>query len=203
MLNPFLRELQKKQLRSIIPILLNIFGGQSSKERKHFMPYKMLVVDDTAFMRKMAADCLKQHGHTVIGEAVNGKEGIQKYKELSPDIVMMDLMMPEMNGIDAIKEILALNPEAVILVCSVSNQQKQILDAMEAGAKCYLTKVKINMWLLQGTSLFHPLEELHCRPLRLQPRQARHTAATPTNAPAAIRLMSLFEQYVYPMIQLH
>jgi CheY-like chemotaxis protein len=104
------------------------------------MSYNILVVDDTAFMRKMAADCLKQHGHTVIGEAVNGKEGIQKYQELSPDIVMMDLMMPEMNGIEAIKEILQINADAVILVCSASNQQEQIFDALEAGAKGYLTK---------------------------------------------------------------
>lgn len=104
------------------------------------MSYKILVVDDTTFMRKMATDCLKQHGHTIVGEAVNGREGIQKYKELMPDIVMMDLTMPEMNGIDAIKEILTLNTDAVILVCSASNQQEQIFDALEAGAKGYITK---------------------------------------------------------------
>ena len=104
------------------------------------MSYKILVVDDTSFMRKMAADCLKQYGHIVIGEAVNGREGIQKYKELQPDIVMMDLNMPEMSGIEAIKEILQINPEAIILVCSASNQQDEIDDALEAGARGYLSK---------------------------------------------------------------
>jgi len=104
------------------------------------MSYKILVVDDTSFMRRMASDFLKKHGHTVIGEAVNGMEGIQKYKELQPDIVLMDLNMPEMSGIEAIKEILKINPEAAILVCSASNQQEEIFDALDAGAKGYLTK---------------------------------------------------------------
>ncbi len=110
-----------------------------SKEVK-VMAYRILIVDDTAFMRKMAADCLIQHGHTVIGEAVNGRDGIEKYKELQPDIVMMDLNMPEMNGIEAIKEILHFNPLAIILVCSASNEQEHISDALKAGAKGYLTK---------------------------------------------------------------
>jgi two-component system chemotaxis response regulator CheY len=104
------------------------------------MSYKILVVDDTTFMRKMATDCLTQHGHTVVGEAVNGRDGIEKYRELQPDIVMMDLNMPEMSGIEAIKEILRINPEAVLLVCTTSNQQEHIADALAAGAKGYLTK---------------------------------------------------------------
>lgn len=104
------------------------------------MAYKVLVVDDTMFMRKMAADCLKQYGYIFCGEATNGKEAVEKYVELQPDIVMMDLTMPEMNGIDAIKAILNINPDAVILVCSASNQQDMIFDALEAGAKGYLMK---------------------------------------------------------------
>jgi DNA-binding NarL/FixJ family response regulator len=104
------------------------------------MSYKILVVDDTSFMRKMATDSLRQFGHIVIGEAVNGKDGIQKYIELKPDIVIMDLNMPEMSGIEAIKEILQINPEAAILVCSASNQQDEINDALEAGARGYLSK---------------------------------------------------------------
>jgi DNA-binding NarL/FixJ family response regulator len=113
--------------------------ANETKEGYH-MSYKILVVDDTSFMRKMAADCLTQFGHIVIGEAVNGKDGIQKYKELKPDIVIMDLNMPEMSGIEAIKEILQINPEAAILVCSASNQQDEINDALEAGARGYLSK---------------------------------------------------------------
>ncbi|WP_082034405.1 response regulator [Cohnella kolymensis] len=104
------------------------------------MSYRVLVVDDTNFMRKMMADCLNQSGHVVAGEAANGREAIQMYEQLRPDFVVMDLTMPEMNGIDAIKEILAIHPKAVILVCSASNQQDMIFDAMEAGAKGYIMK---------------------------------------------------------------
>jgi DNA-binding NarL/FixJ family response regulator len=104
------------------------------------MAYNFLIVDDTNFMRKMAADCLKQYGHVVAGEATNGKEAIKQYEELQPDIVMMDLTMPEMNGLDAIKEILKIDPTAVILICSASNQQEMIVEALDIGAKGYLMK---------------------------------------------------------------
>jgi DNA-binding NarL/FixJ family response regulator len=104
------------------------------------MAYRFLVVDDTSFMRKMAADCLLEFGYEVAGEATNGKEAIQLYEELRPDVVMMDLTMPEMSGYDAIKAILAINPDAVVLICSGSNQKDLILEAMDAGAKGYLMK---------------------------------------------------------------
>ncbi|MCF6411668.1 response regulator [Pseudalkalibacillus salsuginis] len=104
------------------------------------MSYKFLVVDDTSFMRKMATDCLKQYGHIVAGEAVNGKEAVQKYKAIQPQVVMMDLTMPEMNGIEAIKEILKFDAEAIILVCSASNQKDMIKEALDAGAIGYLMK---------------------------------------------------------------
>jgi DNA-binding NarL/FixJ family response regulator len=104
------------------------------------MSYNFLIVDDTTFMRKMAADCLRQYGHVVVGEATNGKEAISQYQELQPDVVMMDLTMPEMNGIDAIKEIIKIDPTAVILICSASNQQDMIVDALDTGAKGYLMK---------------------------------------------------------------
>lgn len=104
------------------------------------MSYRFLIVDDTQFMRKLAADSLRQFDYEVAGEAENGKEAIKRYQELQPDVVMMDLTMPEMNGIEAIKEILNIDPSAVILVCSASNQQDMIQDALTAGAKGYLTK---------------------------------------------------------------
>lgn len=104
------------------------------------MSYRFCIVDDTSFMRKMAADILKQHGHEVAGEAANGKDAISQYAQLRPDIVLMDLQMPEMNGTDAIREILRIDPEAVILVCTASNQQDLVEGAMEAGAKGYLMK---------------------------------------------------------------
>jgi len=102
--------------------------------------YTILVVDDTSFMRKMATDCLQLYGHKVVGEAINGKDGIEKYNKLHPDIVLMDLNMPEMNGIDATKEILRIHPQAIILVCSTGNQQTHFDEALAVGAKGYLTK---------------------------------------------------------------
>jgi DNA-binding NarL/FixJ family response regulator len=104
------------------------------------MSYRVLVVDDTNFMRKMAGDCLKQHGYEVAGEAVNGREAVKLYDELRPDIVLMDLTMPEMNGIDAMEEILKMNSDAVVLICSASNQQSMIHEALASGAKGYLMK---------------------------------------------------------------
>lgn len=104
------------------------------------MSYRFCIVDDTSFMRKMAADILRQNGHEVIGEAANGKDAISLYEKLRPDIVIMDLQMPEMNGTDAIREILRFDSEAVILVCTASNQQELVEEAMAAGAKGYLMK---------------------------------------------------------------
>jgi CheY-like chemotaxis protein len=104
------------------------------------MGHKVLIVDDTLFMRKMLADCLTQNGYEVAGEASNGREAIQRFEELRPDVVMMDINMPEMGGIEAIKEILKLDSNAVILVCTAVNQQDLILEAMEVGAKGYVMK---------------------------------------------------------------
>ncbi|WP_199614102.1 response regulator [Paenibacillus alkalitolerans] len=104
------------------------------------MSYSVLIVDDTNFMRKMSADYLKQFGYTVAGEAANGREAVELYVTLKPHIVMMDLTMPEMNGIEAIKEIMKIDPKAVVLVCSASNQQDLIFDALDAGAKGYIMK---------------------------------------------------------------
>ncbi|MBO9598723.1 MAG: response regulator [Cohnella sp.] len=104
------------------------------------MTYRFCIVDDTNFMRKMAADILRNNGHEVVGEAANGKDAISQYEQLRPDIVIMDLQMPEMNGTEAIREILRIDPEAVILVCTASNQQDLVDGAMEAGAKGYLMK---------------------------------------------------------------
>ncbi|WP_425262694.1 response regulator [Paenibacillus thermotolerans] len=104
------------------------------------MPITILIVDDTHFMRKMASDYVTQYGHLVVGEAANGREAVLQYKSLRPDVVMMDLTMPEMNGVEAIKEIIDLDPEAVIIVCSASNQQDLIFEALDAGAKGYVLK---------------------------------------------------------------
>ncbi|MBT1248000.1 MULTISPECIES: chemotaxis protein CheY [unclassified Thermosipho (in: thermotogales)] len=104
------------------------------------MGKKILIVDDAAFMRMMLKDIITKAGHEVVGEAANGKEAVEKYKELKPDIVTMDITMPEMNGIEAIKEIKKIDPNATIIVCSAMGQQAMVIEAIQAGAKDFIVK---------------------------------------------------------------
>jgi two-component system chemotaxis response regulator CheY len=99
----------------------------------------VLVVDDAAFMRMMIRDILSKEGF-IIHEAVNGADAVQKYGELGPDLVTMDITMPEMNGIDALRAIRAADPDARVLMVSAMGQQKMIMDALEAGAMDFLVK---------------------------------------------------------------
>lgn len=101
---------------------------------------KILIVDDAAFMRMMLRDIFLGAGYEVVGEAANGVEGIQKYKELRPDFVTMDITMPEMNGIEATKEITAFDANAKIVMCSAMGQQSMVLDAIKSGARDFLVK---------------------------------------------------------------
>ena len=101
---------------------------------------KVLIVDDAAFMRMMIKDILTKGGHEVVGEAANGLEAIERYKELKPEVVTMDITMPEMNGIDAIKEIRKIDPNATIIVCSAMGQQAMVIEAIQAGAKDFIVK---------------------------------------------------------------
>lgn len=104
------------------------------------MSFNILVVDDTKFMRKMLTDILKQYGYQVVGEAENGRQAVQRYEELRPDVVLMDITMPEMDGIDAMKEIRRIDSDAVVLICSAMSQQDLISDALKAGANGYVMK---------------------------------------------------------------
>ncbi len=104
------------------------------------MSNNILVVDDAAFMRMMIKDILTKNGFNVIGEAQDGVQAIEKYKELSPDLVTMDITMPEMDGITALKHIKAFNPEAKVLMCSAMGQQAMVIDAIQAGAKDFIVK---------------------------------------------------------------
>ncbi|HJV45611.1 MAG TPA: response regulator [Bacillota bacterium] len=104
------------------------------------MSARVLVVDDAAFMRMMLKDILTKNGVEVVGEAANGNEAVDKYKELSPDIVTMDITMPEKDGISAVKEIRSLNPQAKIIMCSAMGQQPMVLEAIQAGAKDFIVK---------------------------------------------------------------
>jgi len=97
-------------------------------------------VDDAAFMRMLIKDVLTKNGFEVIGEAENGKIAIDRYKELNPDLVIMDITMPEMNGIDSLKGIKAANPAAKVVMCSAMGQQAMVIEAIQSGAKDFIVK---------------------------------------------------------------
>ncbi len=104
------------------------------------MSRTVLIVDDAIFMRTMIGDILKQAGFEVIGEASSGVEAVQKYKELEPDLVTMDIVMPDMGGIDAVREIMKEDPDARILMCSAMGQQGLVVEAIQAGARDFVVK---------------------------------------------------------------
>lgn len=104
------------------------------------MGKRVLVVDDAAFMRMMIKDILGKNGYEIAGEAENGSVAVDKYKEIKPDIVTMDITMPEMDGIAAVKEIMAFDPAAKVIMCSAMGQQSMVIDAIQAGAKDFIVK---------------------------------------------------------------
>ncbi|QFF98542.1 response regulator [Psychrobacillus glaciei] len=104
------------------------------------MSKRILIVDDAAFMRMMIKDILTKNGFEVVGEAGDGAQAVEKYAELKPDLVTMDITMPEMDGITALKEIKGKNPNAVIIMCSAMGQQAMVIDAIQAGAKDFIVK---------------------------------------------------------------
>ncbi|UCC74752.1 MAG: response regulator [Gemmatimonadota bacterium] len=104
------------------------------------MSRTVLIVDDAIFMRTMIADILKGAGFEVVGEASSGSEAVEKYKELKPDLVTMDIVMPDMGGIDAVREIVKFDPDARILMCSAMGQQGLVVEAIQAGARDFVVK---------------------------------------------------------------
>ncbi|KOO46603.1 response regulator [Priestia koreensis] len=104
------------------------------------MSKRILVVDDAAFMRMMIKDILTKNGYEVVAEAADGAQAIEKYQEHNPDLVTMDITMPEMDGITALKEIKKMNPNAKIIMCSAMGQQAMVIDAIQAGAKDFIVK---------------------------------------------------------------
>ncbi len=102
-----------------------------------------MVVDDAVFMRKMIGDILKKEGYEVVGEAENGKEAVDKYVELKPDLVTMDIVMPkvgDIDGIGAVKQIMEKDSKAKILMVSAMGQHALVVEAIQAGAKDFVTK---------------------------------------------------------------
>lgn len=104
------------------------------------MANRILIVDDAAFMRMMIRDILSKNGFEIVGEAVDGAQAIEKYKEHKPDLITMDITMPEMDGITALKEIRKIDPSAKVIMCSAMGQQAMVIDAIQAGAKDFIVK---------------------------------------------------------------
>jgi two-component system chemotaxis response regulator CheY len=104
------------------------------------MGKKILLVDDAAFMRMMIKDILVKNGYEVVGEAENGAKAIEKYKELMPDLVVMDITMPELDGIQAVREIKKINNDSKVIMCSAMGQQAMVIESIQAGARDFIVK---------------------------------------------------------------
>ena len=100
----------------------------------------VIVTDDAAFMRLMLKTLFQTAGYEVIAEAENGRDAIEKYQQYQPDLMTMDITMPEMDGITALKEIKKLDPNAKVIMCSAMGQQAMVIDAIQAGAKDFVVK---------------------------------------------------------------
>jgi two-component system, chemotaxis family, chemotaxis protein CheY len=101
---------------------------------------RVLVVDDAAFMRKMVSDALTKGGHEIVGEAGDGNEAVLRYQELSPEVMILDITMPDKDGLAALDEIMTLDPGARVVMCSALGQETKVLQAIRAGAKDFVVK---------------------------------------------------------------
>jgi two-component system chemotaxis response regulator CheY len=101
---------------------------------------RVLVVDDAAFMRKMVTDALTAGGHEIVGEAGNGIEAFSQFQALKPDVMTLDITMPEKDGLAALREILAFDPTAKVVMCSALGQESKVLESIKAGAKDFVVK---------------------------------------------------------------
>lgn len=104
------------------------------------MAKNILICDDAAFMRMMIKDILTKNGYNIAGEAENGVKAVEKYAELKPDLVLMDITMPEMDGIEALKKIKAADANASVIMCSAMGQQAMVIESIQSGAKDFIVK---------------------------------------------------------------
>jgi two-component system chemotaxis response regulator CheY len=104
------------------------------------MAIRVLIVDDAAFMRMMIKDILSKNGYEVVGEAENGQKAVEKFQELKPDLTTMDITMPEMDGITAVKEIKKIDANAKVIMCSAMGQQAMVIEAIQCGARDFIVK---------------------------------------------------------------
>lgn len=109
-------------------------------ERSMTLAKRVLITDDAMFMRVTLKNILTQNGYEVAGEAANGKDAVRLYQDLKPDLVTMDITMPEMDGIAALKEIKKLDPDAVVVMCTAMGQKNLVVEAIQAGAKDFIVK---------------------------------------------------------------
>lgn len=128
------------------------------------MSFKVLVVDDASFMRSMIRDIFARGPFAIVGEAENGVEAIRLYRELRPDLTTMDIVMPQMDGITALREIIRLDPAAKVVMCSALGQEGLIAEAIEAGASDFIVKpfhparvLKVAQSVLGLNDQFRPL----------------------------------------------
>lgn len=101
---------------------------------------KILLVDDAAFMRMMIKDTLSKSGYTDVYEAADGQIAVAKYEEVKPDLVIMDITMPNMDGLEALKAIKVNDPGAVVVMCSAMGQEAMVIEAIKSGAKDFIVK---------------------------------------------------------------
>ena len=104
------------------------------------MAKRILIVDDAAFMRMMIKDILVKNGYNIAGEAENGVKAVEKYQETKPDLVLMDITMPEMDGIQALKKIKAIDANASVVMCSAKGQQAMVIESIQSGARDFIVK---------------------------------------------------------------
>ncbi|MGV3615087.1 MAG: response regulator [Fimbriimonas sp.] len=104
------------------------------------MAKRILITDDALFMRVTLKNILTQNGYEVVGEAANGAESVELFKQLRPDVVTMDITMPEMDGISALKEIRSVDPQANVVMCTAMGQKNMVVEAIQAGARDFIVK---------------------------------------------------------------
>jgi two-component system chemotaxis response regulator CheY len=104
------------------------------------MKARVLIADDASFMRQMIREIIEPEGFEIVGEAVDGIEAVEMYQSMQPDLVTMDIVMPRRSGIDAVKGILELDPDATVVMCSALGQESLVMEALQAGAKDFIVK---------------------------------------------------------------
>ena len=120
--------------------LSNINRREPEGIDKNGKPYRVLIVDDSTVMRKIVSQILKSEMYDIVGEAANGQEGLDMYKEFKPDLITLDINMPVKDGLTALEEVLEFDPQARILMLTSESEQKMVIQAVQNGAKNYVVK---------------------------------------------------------------